>query len=70
MNILKTCRHCGTTDQRGQWWSLKNYYGLSGWFCFRCNDLVEHRSFHNDPIGQPVNPSGYAQVIEKYRSNY
>lgn len=64
MQIAKTCRHCGTTDPRGQWWSLNNYYSLSGWFCSRCYDLVEHRSTHTDPLGQPVNPRGYAKVME------
>lgn len=63
--MMKTCKHCRTTDQRGQWWSLNNYYGLSGWFCSKCNDLVEHRSTYTDPVGRPVNPKGYAAVLEK-----
>lgn len=62
---MKVCRHCGVTaDPRGQWWSLSNYYGLSGWFCPKCYDLVEHRTSYADPLGQPVNPEGYAMVKE------
>jgi len=62
---MKVCRHCGTTDQRGQWWSLCNYYELSGWFCAKCYDLVEHRTSWGDPVGRPVNPKGYTMVKEK-----
>lgn len=62
---MKTCNPCKTTNQKGQWWSLRNYYGLNGWFCERCFALVEHRSSWEDPIGHPVNPKGYASVLEK-----
>ena len=52
-NSKRTCTCCGNDHSRGQWWSLKNYYGFTGLYCGQCYDLVKH-----DAFDRPVNPQG------------
>lgn len=54
------CTNCGTTDHRGQWWYLGNYFGLSGTFCPKCYDKVSHDSY-----GIPRNPNLYVEILKK-----
>jgi hypothetical protein len=57
----KICKPCGVSDtkRKGQWWSLNNYYGFSGWFCPDCYDKVSHRN------GEPENPAEYVTMLLK-----
>lgn len=56
------CRACDTTklDQIGQWWHLKDYFGLSGTFCPDCYDKVSHDSYR-----KPNRPNDYLLLLLK-----
>jgi hypothetical protein len=59
------CTHCGKLEVPGQWWVLRGYFGISGYFCPACYDLVSH-----DCYRKPKHPEQYkairvAQTIER-----
>ena len=57
--MTNTCTHCGNSTQtRG--WSLRHYFGISGYFCSPCYDLVSHDSYQ-----QPNKPAAYMMVLLK-----
>lgn len=51
------CTNCDQVVVEGQWWSLRNYFGINGYFCPHCMDKVQH-----DPYKRPVNPEAYNEV--------
>lgn len=64
---MYSCAGCGVSDDpgqhRGYWWTLRNYYGLTGSFCPSCYDLVSH-----DGFGQPKHPEEYVLMILKVKT--
>lgn len=56
MRIQCTC--CGKEKQSGQFWSLNNYFGLSGRFCSECYEKVSH-----DAYKQPKHPEQYTMIL-------
>lgn len=58
--------HCTECDAKWipgslpTWWSLNNYFGINGFFCSKCFDLVQH-----DAYKQPVNPGAYCLILLK-----
>ena len=52
------CRCCGKENDNGQYWSLRNYYGLSGRFCSECYSKVSHDSY-----GNPKHPEQYTMIL-------
>ena len=42
-----------------QWWSLTNYYGVKGIFCYKCFEKVRHKD------GKPIHPSAYRNLLRK-----
>lgn len=52
------CTCCGAVEVEGQWWSLRGYFGVNGYFCPNCMDKV-----HHDPYGNPFNPEQYKAVL-------
>ena len=42
-----------------QWWSLTNYYDLTGIFCYTCFEKVRHKD------GKPVHPIAYGNLLRK-----
>lgn len=52
------CICCGQQKDFGQFWSLSNYYGITGRFCSECYEKVSHDSF-----GKPNNPTQYTMVL-------
>lgn len=57
---MNKCRVCNvsTDKSQGQWWSLSNYFGLSGRFCPDCYDKVSHDSYAN-----PNYPGEYMKIL-------
>lgn len=56
MNKCTNCEH--TAKEAG--WFLKDYYGITGYFCRRCYNLVSHDSFK-----QPEHPAEYLMILLK-----
>ena len=56
------CRGCGVGkhQHRGQWWSLNNYYGITGNFCSDCYDKLAR-----DGHGEPRNPKENLMMLLK-----
>lgn len=56
------CSYCKKepTGQE-QWWSLKDYYKISGYFCSFCYDKISHNSY-----GQPNYPAEYTAFLLKF----
>jgi hypothetical protein len=44
----------------GQWWSLRNYYGISGEFCPGCFDKISHDSY-----GRPNHRAAFRESVEE-----
>jgi hypothetical protein len=59
---MKKCTNCVTTDPKGQWWYLYNYYKISGYFCPRCYEDVSH-----DSAGNPNHPIKYKMMLENIK---
>ncbi len=59
---MTTCIGCRTVKERNanQWWSLNNYFGLSGQFCPDCYDKVSHNSYQ-----EPNRPKDYMLMLLK-----
>ena len=65
MIFNKICTNCGyTTDSEDNsargFWSLRKYYGISGYFCGPCYDKVSHDSY-----GNPDQPGEYLAILLK-----
>jgi hypothetical protein len=56
------CTHCGEVEVAGQWWSLRDYYGVSGYFCPDCMEMVSHTSYE-----MPIHPAQYQAVLVAQR---
>jgi|GEM_PF-4875088 len=54
------CTNCNKINVAGQWWYLGNYFGISGYFCPKCNNLVSHNSY-----GIPNYPEQYELIKNK-----
>lgn len=54
------CTNCGKVHVKGQWWNLSNYFGINGYFCPDCYDLVSH-----NPLKKPNNPKDYKAIAVK-----
>lgn len=52
------CSCCDNVKVEGQWWSLREYFGITGYFCPNCMDKVQH-----DPRKNPINPDQYRAVL-------
>lgn len=62
--LKQYCRCCGKAKPAGfteQWWSLNNYFKLSGLFCSKCYDKVSH-----DAYGKPNYPGEYLMMLMKF----
>jgi len=62
-----TCTNCGHTrtpheakTMTNGFWSLSNYFNISGHFCGKCYDKVSHDSY-----GNPENPGEYIAILLK-----
>lgn len=53
------CSNCAK-DTQGRGWSLCHYFGISGYFCSPCYDLVSHDSYK-----RPENPAAYMMILLK-----
>lgn len=42
-----------------QWWSLTQYHGVNGIYCFVCFEKVRHKD------GKPVHPIAYRNALRK-----
>ena len=42
-----------------QWWSLVNYYDLTGIFCYTCFEKVRHKN------ARPLHPIAYRNALRK-----
>lgn len=51
------CTNCGEVKVEGQWWHLRNYFGIAGYFCPTCYIMVSHDSYKT-----PTDPKGYNSV--------
>ena len=59
--INELCTMC-RKERRGvlpQWWSLTNYYGVKGIFCYKCFEKVRHKN------GKPVHPIAFRNALRK-----
>jgi len=52
------CTNCNTTETEGQWWYLREYGGIHGYFCPECYEKVSHDSY-----GKPRHPEEYKAVL-------
>lgn len=52
------CTNCGDVSVKGQWWCLNNYFGISGYFCPTCYELVSHDAYRN-----PRHPKDHEAVL-------
>jgi len=59
----RSCTNCGTDSNKGQWWGLRNYFGISGYFCPKCYDKVSHDSYN-----KPNHPGEYLLILLKQSS--
>jgi hypothetical protein len=62
----RVCDGCNTTATTEtvttrSWWTLRDYHGITGFFCPACTDMVQH-----DSHGQPENPEAYTFFLLKY----
>ena len=64
--MADVCTYCGKAHHREDsrngkwWWNLSNYFGINGFFCSDCYELVSHDSYK-----QPRNPGAYLMVLLK-----
>ena len=63
--MKEQCVNCGRIEDRGQFWTLKNYFGLSGTYCADCYKLVSH-----DGWGRPKNQTEYLMILLKQESRH
>ena len=62
----RTCTSCKRTYDGGlsvgkrAWWSCRDYYKFSGFFCPQCYDMIGHDSY-----GKPEDPEGYLLMLLK-----
>jgi hypothetical protein len=56
------CTGCDTDKETrsGQWWFLRDYFGVSGQFCPDCYDKISHDSY-----GRPEHPEEYTLMLLK-----
>jgi hypothetical protein len=56
------CTSCDTDKETcgGQWWFLRDYFGIRGQFCPDCYDKISHNSY-----GQPEHPEEYTLMLLK-----
>ncbi len=60
----KPCTFCGTSDHNingPAWWSLNNYFGITGYACPDCYKKVSHDAYKN-----PNNPEEYLIMRMKH----
>ena len=65
---LNKCTNCGKEEvvdywhvhNRRAWWNLNGYFGLWGFFCPPCYDLVSHDSYR-----KPNNPREFNTILVK-----
>ena len=64
---MNHCTACGLdrAESHGQWWSINNYYGWSGYFCPGCYEKISHDSY-----GNPQNPTEYTLMLLKNNKNF
>lgn len=59
--VKLSCVCCKETeDALGAFWTLKNYFGLSGVYCAKCYTKVSH-----DGYGRPKHPEEYIMILLK-----
>lgn len=61
------CDNCKKSENQnskdhGTWWTLSNYYNISGYFCPDCYELVSH-----DAYGNPIHRKEWAKIAVKQR---
>ena len=62
MQKTKSCNFCEVeSGANKQFWSLRDYYGVSGYFCGKCYDKISHNSY-----GQPNYPAEYTAFLLKF----
>jgi hypothetical protein len=64
---LYDCNGCGASGGQapiGTWWSLRDYYGITGRFCPACYDKVAH-----DGFGKPRNSEEYLFMLLRVSNN-
>jgi hypothetical protein len=54
------CTNCGKVHVGGQWWNLRNSFGINGYFCPDCYDLVSHNGNR-----EPERPEQYRAIRVK-----
>lgn len=54
------CTNCGQIHVEGQGWGLNNYFGISGYFCSDCYEMVSHNSYR-----EPNHPEQYRAIFVK-----
>jgi hypothetical protein len=52
------CSCCNTVEVEGQWWMLRNYFKVNGYFCPNYYEMVSH-----DCYGKPKHPERYTAVL-------
>ena len=64
---MTLCDCCGKPprDKKtpGQFWTLNNYFGISGCYCANCYELISH-----DAFGRPKHPEEYTMFLLKQES--
>lgn len=66
---VQPCTNCGDVEVPGQWWHMSNYFGIHGYFCPKCSELISH-----DPYKKPNHPNEFkaiavAQQIQRATKN-
>jgi len=63
MTSNRNCKVCGmeNTTKEKQFWNLQNYFGVTGYFCGDCFDLVSHDSY-----SKPNTPAEYTAYLLKF----
>ena len=61
---MRTCTGCGKDEDFGRskrtWWHCTKYFGISGYFCPECYDMISHDTYKN-----PKNPAAYTMMLLK-----
>jgi hypothetical protein len=59
---LQPCTHCREIEVAGQWWTLRDYFGVNGYLCPDCMRMVSHTCY-----AMPVHPEQYQAVLVAIR---
>ena len=63
--MKSACDNCGEQKQDQLAWILRNYFGISGYFCIDCYDLVAHDAYNNPKDPDTFNFILCKQILEK-----